>query len=124
MKVYSLYFLSILFFLSAKTHLQAQQTNVFTDSIKNEILMMNKKVDEIQLNLGKSYNKSKWGIITATLGYSITIAGGQMLGGNNNDLGEAFLYLGGAVGIAGTAILVDSFNDIGRAAGIRKKKRR
>lgn len=124
MKVYSLYFLIIIFFLSAKNHLKAQSTNVFSDSIKNEILLMNKKVDEIQLNLGKSYKKSKWGIITATLGYSITIAGGQMLGGRNNDLGEAFLYLGGAVGVAGTAILVDSFNDIGRAAGIRKKKRR
>ena len=103
---------------------QAQQTHIYSDSVKNEILQMNQKIEQIQLNLGKSYKKSKWGILTATLGYSITIAGGQMLGGSNNNLGEALLYTGGAVGIAGTAILIDSFNDIGRASGRRKKKMR
>ncbi len=117
-------FLLTLFFSLQNFSIKAQEPSIYSDSIKNEILQMSQKVDEIQLNLGKSYKKSKWGIITATLGYTITIAGGQMLGGSNNDLGEALLYTGGAVGIAGTAVLIDSFNDIGRAAGRRKKKNR
>ena len=97
------------------------------DSLKNEILKLKTDVAQVQLNLGKSHGQFKKGILLATLGYSVTIAGGLMLGRDNDDLGQVLLYTGGAVGLGGTFILLDSFKFLGRAAGKysgNKKRRR
>ncbi len=87
------------------------------DSLKNEIIKLRTDVDQIQLNLGKSHKQFKKGMILATIGYSVTIAGGLMLGRKNDDLGKALLYTGGAAGLGGTFMLLDSFKFLGLAAG-------
>ena len=87
------------------------------DSLKNEIIKLRTDVQQIQLNLGKSHRQFKKGMILATLGYSVTIAGGLMLGRENDDLGQVLLYTGGAVGLGGTFVLLDSFKFLGKAAG-------
>lgn len=87
------------------------------DSLKNEIIKLKTDVKQIQLNLGKSHGQFKKGMILATLGYSVTIAGGLMLGRDNDDLGQVLLYTGGAVGLGGTFMLLDSFKFLGKAAG-------
>ena len=74
-------------------------------------------VTQIQLNLGKSHKQFKKGMVLATIGYSVTIAGGLMLGRKNDDLGKTLLYTGGAAGLGGTFILLDSFKFLGLAAG-------
>ncbi|MCG8321757.1 MAG: hypothetical protein MI921_19820 [Cytophagales bacterium] len=97
------------------------------DSLKNEIIKLKTDVTEIQLNLGKAHGQFKKGILLATLGYSVTIAGGLMLGRENDDLGQVLLYTGGAVGLGGTFVLLDSFKFLGKAAGkhaSKKKKKR
>lgn len=86
------------------------------DSLSSEILSLRASVDNIQLNLGKSEQRFKSGIVVATLGYSITIAGGLMLGRKNDDLGKALLIAGGATGITGTFLMVDAFKFLGRAS--------
>ncbi|MBX2840254.1 MAG: hypothetical protein KTR26_00680 [Flammeovirgaceae bacterium] len=100
----------------------SQSPKIYSDSIKNEILALQYDVKEIQLNLSKAQPKLQIGIITATLGYAITIAGGQMLGRENDDLGQVLLYTGGAVGISGTVLLIDSFKYIGKAGGRGRKR--
>jgi len=84
--------------------------------LKREILALRSDVDNIQLNLGKSERKFKVGMVVATIGYSVTIAGGLMLGRENDDLGKVLLVSGGATGITGTFLLVDSFKYLGRAS--------
>ncbi|WP_462248703.1 hypothetical protein [Ekhidna sp.] len=79
------------------------------DSLKMEILNLQTDVQSIQLNMSKSKKTLKRGIFIATIGYTITIIGGQLLG-VRPQIGEALLYAGGAVGIGGTAILVNGFN--------------
>lgn len=122
MKHFKIVGLGILFAFSSNFSF-AQTPAVYSDSIKNEILALQSDVDEIKLNLSKAQPKLQIGIITATLGYAITIAGGQMLGRDNDDLGQALLYTGGAVGITGTVLLIDSFKYIGKAGGRKKKVR-
>ena len=87
------------------------------DSLKMEVMKLDQKMDMVQFNLEKSGRRSKLGIIVSTIGYSVTIAGGLMLGGSNNDLGEALLYTGGAIGVTGTVILIDSFKYLRIAGG-------
>ena len=96
------------------------------DSLKNEILQLKTDVKQIQLNLGKSHGQFKKGILLATVGYTVTIAGGLMLGRENDDLGQVLLYTGGAAGLGGTFILLDSFKFLGKAAGkhARGKKKK
>lgn len=86
------------------------------EEMKKEILMLRQDVDNIQMNLGTSQNKFKRGIGIATLGYSITIAGGLMLGRENDDLGKVLLVSGGVLGITGTVLMVDAFKYLGRAS--------
>ena len=64
------------------------------DSLKREILLLRADVDQIQLNLATSQKKFKTGIIIATIGYSVTIAGGLMLGRKYDDLGKVLLVTG------------------------------
>ncbi len=87
------------------------------DSLKYEILKLQTEVNTIQLNLGKAHSRFKKGMLVATIGYSVTIAGGQMLGRKNDDLGKVLLYTGGAIGIGGTFMLLDSFKFLSKAAG-------
>ncbi|MEZ4944221.1 MAG: hypothetical protein R2804_01720 [Cyclobacteriaceae bacterium] len=88
------------------------------DSIRLEILGLQADVERIHLNLETSKSKFQRGILVATLGYSITIAGGLMLGRKNDNVGQALLVAGGVTGGIGTYLLVDSFKYLGRT---RKK---
>lgn len=72
---------------------------------------MDQELYEVQLNLHNSKKQLKTGIFIATIGYTVTIIGGQLLG-SNPDAGKALLYVGGATGIVGTVVLVKGFNKI------------
>ena len=100
----------------------AQELPPDVNALKKEILELKQNVDHVQLNLGLSKKRFQRGILVATLGYSITIAGGLMLGRERDELGQALLVLGGATGITGTYLLVDSFKFLGRAAQKQKPK--
>ena len=86
------------------------------DSLRYQVQLLENNQQHIQLNLGKAEKQFKKGILISTIGYSVTIAGGLMLGGKNDELGTGLLVAGGAIGIAGTFILVDSFKYLGRAS--------
>jgi len=92
-----------------------QQLPESEEELKEAILDIRTDVDRIQQNLYTSHKKLKVGIATASVGYSVTIIGGLMLGRENDDLGKALLYTGGAIGITGTIFLVDAFKYLGRA---------
>lgn len=81
------------------------------DSIKREVFTIKNDVNQIQLQLSEAKKTLKTGIFIATLGYTVTIVGGQLLG-TNPELGEVLLYTGGAIGIGGTIVLVNGFNKI------------
>jgi hypothetical protein len=90
------------------------------DSLVNAVVNLEKEIYEVKLNLHQSQKQLKTGIFVATLGYTVTIIGGQLLG-TRPELGEALLYTGGAIGIAGTVVLVKGFNKI--SLGPPKKPR-
>ncbi len=113
-KIFAVVFILVLF----SNFTNAQQQNL--DSLKKEILSLRADVDNIQINLTTSQNKFKRGIAVATLGYAVTIAGGLILG-QNEDLGKTLLVTGGVTGITGTFLMVDAFKYLGRAG--RNKKR-
>ncbi len=85
------------------------------EDLKRQILLLQADVETIQLNLSQSQNKFKQGIIVATIGYSVTIAGGLMLGRKNDDLGKVLLVSGGITGITGTFMMADAFKYLERA---------
>lgn len=114
----SKFFLAII--LIAPFCVQAQSETAALDSLKKQILQLQVDVETIQLNLGESERKFKRSIFVATLGYTITIAGGLMLGRENDELGKVLLVSGGAVGATGTVLMVDSFKYLGRAS--RRKR--
>ena len=84
------------------------------DSLKTEILKLQADVQNINLNLERSRTKFQKGILVATIGYTVTIAGGLMLGRENDDLGQVLLISGGITGITGTYMMVDAFKFLGR----------
>ena len=47
------------FLFLCNAQVQAQQNSIYSDSLKNKILLLDQKVNDIQLNLGKSYKKRK-----------------------------------------------------------------
>jgi len=96
------------------------QNNPSYDSLKNAIIALDARVDQVELNLETSQRKFKTGILIATLGYSTTIAGGLMLGRSNDQLGQGLLVVGGATGIIGTYKMVDAFSFL---TGKKKKKK-
>ena len=96
--------------------LQINAQDFTVDSLKYQVQLLENNQQHIQLNLGKAEKQFKKGILISTIGYSVTIAGGLMLGGKNDELGTGLLVAGGAIGIAGTFILVDSFKYLGRAS--------
>ena len=110
-----LFFICIVF-LSSFSASGQDYNQARIDSLKKEILRIDANVDNIQLNLGKTQKRFKLGIITATIGYSIVIAGGQLLGREQDDLGQVLLYVGGGIGLGGTILLVDSYRYMQRAA--------
>jgi len=105
--------LLLLFSLLSSGLYAQQQADI--DSLKKEILQLKTDVRTIQLNLVQGEKKFKRGIIVATIGYSVTIAGGLMLGRKYDDLGKVLLVTGGATGITGTVMMFDAFKYLGRA---------
>ena len=90
------------------------QTTSELDSLKAEILAVQADVENINLNLEKSKAKFQRGILIATIGYTVTIAGGLMLGRENDEVGQVLLIAGGVTGITGTVLMVDAFKFLGR----------
>jgi hypothetical protein len=115
-------FTILLFLALSGAHAQQHQADsvVSGERLKDELLALRADVDNIQLNLGRSERHFKTGIAVATLGYSVTIAGGLMLGRKRDDLGKALLLAGGVTGITGTFLMVDAFKFLGRAARKRR----
>jgi len=107
---HSFFFLVLIFSFVAEA--QEQQD---IEELKKEILQLKTDVQTIQVNLSIGEKKFKRGIFVATLGYSVTIAGGLMLGRKNDDLGKVLLVGGGITGITGTAMMLDAFKYLGRA---------
>jgi hypothetical protein len=102
----------------------AQSQTISEDSLRQQVLQLQQDMDRVKLNLGQAQAKFQKGIALATIGYSVTIAGGLMLGRSNDKLGQGLLIAGGATGITGTFMLVDSFKYLGRASGISRKRKR
>ncbi|HAC24350.1 MAG TPA: hypothetical protein DCE81_05495 [Cytophagales bacterium] len=109
--------------LAVAFHSRAQQNIMSQDSLKMQILQMEQRLDNIEVNLGLSQKKFQTGMLVATIGYTVTIAGGLMLGREQDQLGQVLLVAGGATGITGTYMLVDSFKYLGRASGKKSKRR-
>src|SRR5690349_19355125 len=99
--------LSLLFMMGIESLAQSSAQDL--DSLKREILLLQTEVKSIQLNLANSSTKLKRGMIIASIGYTVTIAGGLMLGRKQDDLGKVLLVSGGVTGVIGTAMLVKSF---------------
>ena len=83
------------------------------DSLKREILALKTEMRNLELDMATGEKKFKRGILVATIGYSVTIAGGLMLGRKYDDVGKVLLVSGGTTGIIGTAMMLDSFKYLG-----------
>ena len=95
---------------------KAQTSNLPSiDSLKRAIIDLDQEIYEVKLNLHQSQKQLKTGILVATIGYTVTIIGGQLLG-TEPDLGKTLLYVGGATGIGGTFLLVKGFKKISLGA--------
>lgn len=90
------------------------------EELKTQILALESKVNEVELNLSNSQQKFKSGILVATIGYTTTIAGGLMLGRENDKTGQALLVAGGITGVIGTYKMVDAFSYL---TGRKRSKR-
>lgn len=96
------------FFVSQKGFAQEYPSY---DSLKKSLTRLEADLYQVQLNLHQSQKQLKSGILVATLGYTVTIIGGQLLG-TKPELGETLLYVGGATGIVGTVVLFHGFKKI------------
>lgn len=110
----------LLFIIVQVSQAQTPAANASADSLKQEILKLRADVDRIQLNLTTGEKKFKRGLIVATIGYSVTIAGGLMLGRKYDDAGKVLLVAGGATGITGTIMMMDAFKYLGKAGGNKR----
>lgn len=112
--------LTLLFLLALviKNYGQTQPVDTLKSlrQFQDELLSLRADLDHVQLNLGRSEKRFKNGIAVATLGYTVTIAGGLMLGRKQDDLGKVLLVTGGVTGITGTILMVDAFKFLGRAS--------
>lgn len=115
------YCLLLLLALPVVSHAQKSEP-ISLDSLKADVLRLQDEVDHVKLNLGRVERRFKTGIFVSTLGYSIVITGGLMLGRKNDELGKALLITGGATGVTGTILMVDAFRFLGIASGKRKGK--
>ncbi len=109
--------LLLLLIFPAFSYAQTETKDV--EELKKEILLLRADVENIQLNLSQSERKFKRGIAVATIGYTMVIASGLMLGREKDDLGKGLLIAGGVTGVTGTIMMVDAFKYLGRAG---KKK--
>lgn len=116
--VYRLALLSLFFFFSFASF---SQTGSY-DSLKQAILDLDQRVQQVELNLGNAQKKFRSGILIATLGYTTTITGGLMLGRRNDNLGQALLVAGGTTGVIGTYKMVDAFRFLTGSKRKGKKK--
>ncbi|GMQ29830.1 hypothetical protein Aconfl_24730 [Algoriphagus confluentis] len=105
------FLIGILGFLLANPLFAQDLNQVSYDSLKRAMIQMDQELYQVQLNLHQSQRQLQTGILVATLGYTVTIIGGQLLG-TEPELGEALLYVGGATGIVGTVILFKGFKKI------------
>lgn len=103
-------------------HQVKAQDTINQRSIEEQILALQTDLNDIKLNLNLSEKKFKRGIATATIGYTVTIAGGLMLGRKNDDLGKVLLVTGGVTGITGTILMVDAFKYLGRIGKPKVKR--
>ena len=110
----------IISFLFLSFTAKAQQIPASEEDLKKQILELNERITQVQLNLEKSETKFKRGILVATIGYTLTITGGLMLGRSNDQLGQVLLVAGGATGAVGTVLMIDSFKYLGRAGKRRQ----
>ena len=101
------------------TSFASAQTVEGVDSLKAEILKVRNDLQLVKLNLAESERKFKRGILVATVGYTVTITGGLMLGRKQDELGKMLLVAGGATGVVGTVLMLDSFKYLGRAGRSR-----
>lgn len=104
--------------------IQTSGQAITEDSLKNQILRMDAHIQAIELNLAKSEKKFKQGILIATVGYTTVIAGGLMLGREQDELGKGLLIAGGIAGVTGTVIMLDAFKYLGRPYKQRHGKTR
>jgi hypothetical protein len=111
-------FCSLLFLIPILGYGQQMPSDV--EDLKKQVLSLQQDVDNIQLNLSASEKKFKRGILVATIGYTLTITGGLMLGRQNDQLGQGLLIAGGVTGAVGTVLMVDSFKYLGRAGRAKK----
>jgi len=109
----------ILFLMVWPLITQAQQESKDVEQLKKEVLLLQQDLENVQINIGLSEKKFRKGIVVATIGYTVTIAGGLMLGRKYDDLGKVLLVSGGITGITGTFMMADAFKYLGRAG--RKK---
>lgn len=108
-------FLLITLFTPLFSHAQQSPYQGEVEDLKKEILSL-KSQQEVTLQYLDKYRKRfNFGLIMATIGYTTVVAGGQLLGGSNDDLGRGMLYVGGALGIAGTVVLIDAGKFMKRA---------
>ena len=108
--------LLILIFIACTSLAKAQNL----DSLQRSIVQLQIETQDINLRMKAANRQFQTGILVSTLGYTVNIIGGLMLGRDNDDLGQALLVTGGVTGAIGTYILVDSFNVL---SGKRRKKR-
>lgn len=107
--------LILLIFFAFVTKFSYAQRQADVDSLKLEILSLKTEVRDLELDMAIGEKKFKRGILVATIGYTVTITGGLMLGRKYDDVGKVLLITGGATGIVGTVMMLDSFKYLGRA---------
>ena len=114
-------FLTLFISLFSITDLQAQsEGQISYDSLKRAMIQLDQDLYQVELNLHRSQQQLKTGILVATLGYTVTIIGGQLLG-TEPEIGEALLYVGGATGIVGTVVLFKGFKKISLGPPVPRK---
>lgn len=110
-------FFTVLFLLFFSV-IANSQTLTKSDSLAFAIQNLELEVRKLDLRMQESRNRFQAGILVSTIGYSVTIAGGLMLGRENDKLGQGLLVAGGLTGLTGTYLLMDAFNFLSG----RKKK--
>ena len=107
-------FLFFVLFIAGHFVRAQQQSNVDVENLKREVLQLQMDVKSMKLNLGTAEKKFKRGMLVATIGYSVTITGGLMLGRKNDDLGKVLLVAGGTTGVIGTVMMLNAFKHLGK----------
>lgn len=110
-----IFFLIFFLFTSLVSFGQQSPYEGDIEDLKKEILSLKSQQQNTLQYMDKYRKRFNLGLIMATIGYTTVVAGGQLLGGSNDDLGSAMLYVGGALGITGTVIMIDAGKFMKRA---------